>query len=59
MEEEVNESVNNLEVAEQEEVVENTANETETTEYGIQMIPMQVENAGDGLIHSGVAFLKI
>lgn len=32
MEEEVNESVNNLEVAEQEEVVENTANETETTE---------------------------
>lgn len=32
MEEEVNESVNNLEVAEQEEVVENTTNETETTE---------------------------
>ena len=36
-----------------------TIDETETSEYGIQMIPMQVENAGDGLIHSGVAFLKI
>lgn len=32
MEEEVNESVNNLEVAEQENVVESTTNETETTE---------------------------
>ena len=36
-----------------------TIDGTETPEYGIQMIPMQVENAGDGLIHSGVAFLKI
>lgn len=36
-----------------------TIDGTETSEYGIQMIPMQVENAGDGLIHSGVAFLKI
>lgn len=43
MEEEVNESVNNLEVAEQEEVVENTANETETTEQVSEQVTEQVE----------------
>lgn len=43
MEEEVNESVNNLEVAEQEEVVENTANETETTEQVSEQDTEQVE----------------
>ena len=43
MEEEVNESVNNLEVAEQEEVVENTANETETTEQVSEQGTEQVE----------------
>lgn len=43
MEEEVNESVNNLEVAEQEEVVENTTNETETTEQVSEQVTEQVE----------------
>lgn len=43
MEEEVNESVNNLEVAEQEEVVENTTNETETTEQVSEQDTEQVE----------------
>jgi hypothetical protein len=47
MEEEVNESVNNLEVAEQEEVVENTANETETTEQVSEQVTEQVEEVGE------------
>lgn len=47
MDEEVNESVNNLEVAEQEEVVENTANETETTEQVSEQVTEQVEEVGE------------
>ena len=43
MEEEVNESANNLEVAEQEETVENTVTETETTEHEGQEQDEKVE----------------
>ena len=33
--------------------------ETKTSShYGIQIVPMKVTNAGDGLTHSGIAFLK-
>ena len=40
-------------------ITNKTPDSTATTEYGIQMIPMQVTNAGDGLTHTGVAFLKL
>ena len=40
-------------------ITNKTPDSAATTEYGIQMIPMQVTNAGDGLTHTGVAFLKL
>ena len=40
-------------------ITNKTPDSTATIEYGIQMIPMQVTNAGDGLTHIGVAFLKL
>ena len=40
-------------------ITNKTPEQSTSGEYGIQMIPMSVNNAGDSLTHIGVAFLKL